>query len=333
MLPDAVRQLLACPGRPVRWPGLVEEIRLRAERPLHLVCSGADCFVSREGRPVAQPAQAYRVTGGDIARALQLLTQNSVYACEEELRQGFITLAGGHRVGLAGRAVLEGGRNRLLKPVTALNYRVARAVQGAADAVLPHIIGPSGVCSTLIASPPQAGKTTLLRDLVRQLSDGVPRLNWTGAKVGLVDERSEVAGSWQGIPRHDVGARTDVLDACPKAEGMMLMIRSLSPQVLAVDEIGRAEDAEALEEALHAGIAVIATAHSSSWQELRARPVLQKILAGGMFQRAVLLRRNSAGRIPAVFDLTDSPPRELPLIVPAGLKVPAEGGVAACGSS
>jgi stage III sporulation protein AA len=201
--------------------------------------------------------------------------------------------------------VTEGGRIRTLKPVASLNIRIAREVPGAADALLPQLVRGGRFLSTLLISPPQAGKTTMLRDLVRQLSTGVPRLRLPGLKVGLVDERSEVAGCYLGVPQRDVGPRTDVLDGCPKAEGLMLLIRSLSPQVVAADEVGRPEDAQALMEALHAGVAVLATAHGSCLADVRRRPAMAELLRAGAFERAVLLGRSRGpGTVEAVTDLT-----------------------------
>lgn len=287
-------------------PGLrspLEEIRLREGRPLHLVLTQGDCFVGLDGRVVESPNGAWCATRDDMQRTFQLMTGGSVYAWEDEVRSGFLTLAGGHRVGVTGRAVTEAGRIRTLKQVAGLNVRIAREVIGCAGPVLPHIVAGGRVLSTLLISPPQAGKTTVLRDLVRQISYGAPGLR--GCKVGLVDERSEVAGCWEGVPQRDVGPRTDVLDACPKAEGLMLLVRSLSPQVVAVDEIGRAADAEAVLEALHAGVAVLATAHGSSVEDVSRRPALAELVRSGAFDRAVVLcRSRGPGTVEAVVDLT-----------------------------
>lgn len=287
-------------------PGLrspLEEIRLREGRPLHLVLTQGDCFVGSDGRAVPDPRGAWCAGRDDLQRTFQLMTGGSVYAWEDEVRSGFLTLFGGHRVGVTGRAVTEAGRIRTLKHVAGLNIRIAREVIGCAGPVLPHIVAGGRVLSTLIISPPQAGKTTVLRDLVRQISYGAPGLR--GCKVGLVDERSEVAGCWEGVPQRDMGPRTDVLDACPKAEGLMLLVRSLSPQVVAVDEIGRAADAEAVLEALHAGVAVVATAHGSSLEDVSRRPALTELVRSGAFDRAVILgRSHGPGTVEAVVDLT-----------------------------
>jgi stage III sporulation protein AA len=286
-------------------PAPLEEIRLREERPLHLVYDGGDAFADPDGRLTPAPAKAVCATHDDLLRTFQLIAQGSVYAWEDEIRGGFLTVAGGHRVGLCGRAVTEGGSIRTIKHVSSLNIRIAREVPGAATALLPRIARAGRLISTLIISPPQAGKTTLLRDLVRQVSTGVPALGLRGCKVGLVDERSEVAGCHAGVPQRDVGPRTDVLDGCPKAEGMMLLIRALSPDVVAVDEIGRPADAEAVMEALHAGVAVLATAHGYGLEDVARRPALAELIRAGAFGRAAVLGRSRGpGTLEQVIDLT-----------------------------
>lgn len=288
-----------------RLPAPLEEIRLREARPLHLVLSGAETFLTANGDLTPDPAQADRATHDDLLRTFQLLAQGSVYAWEDEVRHGFLTIRGGHRVGLAGRAVTENNQLRTIKQVSSLNIRIAREVPGAAAALLPRLVQKGKLMSTLLISPPQAGKTTLLRDLVRLVSTGVPANNLSGSKVGLVDERSEIAGCYAGVPQRDVGPRTDVLDACPKAEGLMLLIRALSPQVVAVDEIGRPEDAAAVMEALHAGVAVLATAHANTLDDLRRRPALAELLNAGAFQRvAVIGRSRGPGTVEQLIDLT-----------------------------
>ncbi|HHY91737.1 MAG TPA: stage III sporulation protein AA [Firmicutes bacterium] len=255
------------------------EIRLRLGRPVMLVGRDRD-FTLADVPSLEQAA---------MDQTLQFLTQSSLYAREEELRQGFITLPGGHRVGLVGRAVLEQGRIRTLKHISGLNIRLARQIPGAADAVLPYLIEHGMVLSTLIVSPPGAGKTTLLRDLIRQVSTGVPALGLRGCKVGVVDERSELAASYHGVPQNDVGPRTDVLDGAGKAEGIILLLRSMSPQVIATDEVGSAADIAALEQALVSGVRLIATAHGEGLADLEQRPFLRELVARELFSRIVCL--------------------------------------------
>lgn len=138
------------------------------------------------------------------------------------------------------------------------------------------MVNKGNVCHTLIISPPMCGKTTLLRDLIRQVSDGNTYL--PGMSVGVVDERSEIAGSYQGIPQNDLGIRTDILDCCPKAEGMMMLIRSMSPEVVAVDELGDYEDIHAIESVIHCGCKLFATVHGSSIEDIKRKPLMQRLV-------------------------------------------------------
>ncbi|MDA8235997.1 MAG: stage III sporulation protein AA [Clostridia bacterium] len=289
ILPGELRRIIS--QLPTSSLNLLAEIRLRSERPLMVNLIQQDAFLTREGSIISDPADAYRVTGEDMLKTIQLMSNSSVYALEEELRNGFLTLPGGHRVGLVGKVNLSEGRIKTISHIGGLNIRVARQFPGTADKVLPFIIEKetNRLYHTLILSPPCCGKTTLLRDVVRQVSNGIPALGFLGVTVGVVDERSEIAGCYKGVPQLDVGLRTDVLDACPKAQGMILLIRSMAPEVLAVDEIGRMEDIQALEEALNAGIRVLATIHGSSIEDLNRRPALDYLLKQGIFQRFVVL--------------------------------------------
>jgi stage III sporulation protein AA len=292
-----------------------EEIRIRRNRPLEWIGGGISRFVTSDGTWTEHSEEAYKPGPDDCSSLLDLLTRHSLYSYEEELKRGFITAVGGHRVGLAGKAVLEHGSVRLLRDISGFNIRLARERPGVALPVLPLLYDPfdKELAHTLIVSPPQQGKTTLLRDLARLLSYG----GWNeggrkvkGRKVGIIDERSEIAGCTDGVPRYDVGPRTDVLDGCPKAEGMMMMIRSMSPEVLIVDEIGRAEDAIAIEEALHAGIRVIATAHGRDPEDAGRRPVLRGLMDARVFGRYVVPRRKGeAGLTCSVYDSEGRPLR------------------------
>lgn len=265
------------------------EVRLRAGQPLQVVAGGDDVFLDAAGRPVGAAA-AYVTSGEDVAKTLQLISRNSLYAFEEELRQGFITVAGGHRIGLAGQAVVTGGELKTLRNIAAMNIRLAREIRGAADGVAAYVAAPPRmVFSTLVISPPRCGKTTVLRDLARQLSGGIACLGFAGVQVGVVDERSELAACQDGVPTADLGPRADVLDGCPKAVGMLMMIRSMAPQVIVTDELGREADAMAVREARHAGVAVVASAHGRDAADIAARPHIGALLAERVFERYVIL--------------------------------------------
>jgi stage III sporulation protein AA len=288
---------------PSGWAERIEEIRMRARRPLEVVTADGFAFVSPDGRPVVRPQGAYHVSEEDCLQTLNLLSHYSLYAFEEEVQRGFVTVAGGHRVGLVGKAVVENGRVRHLRDIAGFNVRIARERPGAAKGVLPLLLTGGRLLSTMIVSPPQCGKTTLLRDLVRMVSNGVPELGLCPRKVGVVDERSEIAGCVRGVPTLDVGVRTDVLDGCPKAEGMMMMIRAMSPEVLVTDELGRREDALAVQEAAGAGVVLLVTAHGQDLNDVARRPVLSAIVQSGAFDRFVVLsRRKGPGTVEGVYD-------------------------------
>lgn len=279
----------------------LEEIRIRQDRPLMVCSRGRDYFICFDGNPTNNYSEAYLVTKQDTRRILELMANYSIYAFDEELRNGYITLRGGYRVGLAGKVALDNGRIKTLQYITSFNIRISREILGVADKVIPYIVKGNQVFHTLILSSPQMGKTTLIRDLIRQLSDGFP--GFKGVKVGVVDERSEIAGCYQGTPQKQIGVRTDILDGCPKAIGIMMLIRSMSPNIIVTDEIGRVEDVSAIEDALNAGITMITTAHSYGLDDAQKRPILSSILAKGIFERILILGNGlGTGTLQKVYD-------------------------------
>lgn len=302
-VPANIRQMIG--SLPQKMLEEIEEFRLKVGAPFIVYGGGESFFVTGDGHLSRDRTRAYVVTREDAEKALQLMCDCSVYSIEDELREGYITIRGGHRVGVVGKAVTEGGRVRTIKDISGLNIRVSRQVIGCADSLMPHILrGGDGIYNTLIISPPQCGKTTLLRDIIRQLSDGIPALGFTGMKVGVVDERSELAGCYQGIPQNSIGIRTDVLDACPKAQGIMMLIRAMSPMVIATDELGRPEDLLAIEDAVRAGVNIITTVHGWNLEDAMQKPVIGKLLRDGVFERAVVLsRRRGPGTVEQVIDV------------------------------
>lgn len=292
VLPDSIKAIVSAFTKVDQ----IEEIRIRVNRPLEIVCGGRPSYPSSMG------VSTYLVTVEDGVHLMNKLSQYSLYAFEEELRRGYITIKGGHRVGLAGKVITEKGQVKAIRDVSSFNIRVARQKEGIAKPLAPFLYKDRWL-NTLIIGPPQAGKTTLLRDLARVASEGLSDWNIQSSKVGIVDERSEIAGCIKGVPQHNLGPRIDVLDSCPKAEGIMMMIRSLSPEVIVVDEIGRQEDAEAILEALNAGVQMIMTAHGYSIENVLKRPTLKKLLDVQLFDRFVEMSRlNGQNRIKRILD-------------------------------
>ena len=284
-LPDTIQKMIK--RLPIYLLQDMEEIRIRENRPLMVYSNGREYFVSQEGTISSRRDTAYQITADDTQKLLQLISDYSLYAFDEEIRNGYLTLRGGHRVGMTGKAVLEDGKIRTMKYIKSFNIRISREVIGAADKIMPYLLTGKDICHTLILSPPQMGKTTLLRDLARKISDGFP--GFQGLKVGVVDERSEIAGCWHGLPQKKIGFQTDVLDGCPKAAGIMMMIRSMSPRVIITDEIGRVEDVAAIQEALNACIRIITSAHAAGIKDALARPFLSSLLESRIFERVAVL--------------------------------------------
>ena len=253
--------------------GELQEIRMRINSPLMIRQRGKEYKLTEEGKLLRcngneqyEKENIHYVDRCELMETMEYIAGYSLYAYEDELRQGFLTIQGGHRVGVAGKILMEEGKVRSIRYISFLNIRLAHQVEGCADKVMPFIVENGEVCHTLIISPPCCGKTTLLRDVIRQISNGNA---WCeGKNVGVVDERSEIGGAYQGVPQNDLGIRTDLLDCCPKAEGMMMLIRSMSPEVVAVDEIGDYGDIKAIESVLNCGCRLIATVHGSSVEDI-----------------------------------------------------------------
>lgn len=273
----------------------IYEIRLRVGRPVFLTSEQGEYFLKIRGR------EPYLVTREDIQESLEYISGYSLYAYEDEIRQGYLSIQGGHRVGITGKVILDGDRIRGMKYISCINMRLSHEIRGCARKVMPYVQNRKGISHTLIVSPPRCGKTTLLRDMIRLLSTGWEE--FPGVTVGVVDERSELAGCYEGIPQNDLGQRTDILDGCPKAEGMQMLLRSMSPTVIAVDELGKEEDFRAVESVIHCGCRLLATAHGNCLEELWEQPFFQRLRRMRVFERYIFLAcYERAGIIEGIYD-------------------------------
>lgn len=277
----------------------LQEIRLRVNMPLMIIYKNREYRLDYGGHLLAginNEEESVVVTPDDVRETMALVSNYSLYAYEDEIRQGYITIKGGHRVGIAGKIILENERIKSIQYISFMNIRLSHQVKGCADTVLPYILEDGRLCHTLIISPPCCGKTTMLRDIIRQVSGG-------GQSVGVVDERSEIAACYLGIPQNEVGIRTDVLDGCPKAHGMLMLLRSMSPQIIAVDEIGSQEDIRAIAYVINCGCKLLATVHGSSVEDLMSKPVLSRLVREKFFERYIVLNnRGKIGNIEAVYN-------------------------------
>lgn len=285
LLPEPVRRAILSAMAP---GAMLQEIRMRIGQPVICQIDGKEniLFENDTGK------RELLCEKQQLEQVLERASECSLYACHDELRQGFLTIRGGHRIGISGQAVCEEGRIRTISYVSGLNIRVAHELKGCAKKAFFWLRNGQGICSALIISPPGGGKTTLLRDLIRMLSNGAA--GFGGLKVGVVDERSELAASYHGMAQNDMGIRTDLFDGCPKPEGIRCLIRAMSPQVIAVDELGGKKDRRAIEQAMFSGCAMLCSVHGGSYQEVAKRPGICSLIREGRFERYLLLADGSA---------------------------------------
>ncbi|MGG7077673.1 stage III sporulation protein AA [Clostridium sardiniense] len=270
----------------------IQEIRIKINKPIIIYTNEGEVILSNE------------VTKEEFKFIIQRISNYSIYAYEEEIKQGFITLKGGHRVGIAGECVMENNKIKTIKNISSLNIRISKEVIGCGKKVLKYITNNNIVRNTLIISPPKCGKTTILRDITRILSSGDMKENLMGKKVVVIDERSEIGASYVGIPQMNLGIRTDILDNCLKKEGMLMAIRSLSPDVLICDEIGTEEDINALNTAFNSGVNIVVTVHGSNLEDIKKRRAFDNLLLSGIIERVIVLsNRLGVGTIENVYSI------------------------------
>lgn len=265
----------------------LEEIRIRVGRPVLLRCGDQEKLLGC--------TRDQAVSSKTMEAICASILGYSAYAYQEELAEGYVTLSSGFRVGFCGRAVTEGESVKTLRDISSLNIRRARALVGISERCLPYLISDSGrFYNTLIISPPKCGKTTLLRDLVRSLSS-------RGFQMGVCDERNELSGSLYGGFAYDLGARTDVLSGCPKEKGMVMLLRSMAPDIIAADEIGRERDCAAMAAASAAGVGLLTTIHGETFDDV-CRSGVGKMVEQGLFSRLIFLSgKPKVGTIAGIF--------------------------------
>jgi len=268
----------------------LEELRINAGLPLMGVFGGFDRFIAEDGSFADRPEEAFIVGREEVEELFYRLCEHSVYAYQEDIARGFLTLRGGCRAGICGRVVYQGQTIRGMKDISSVCIRISRELKGCAEEVFPFIrSGRHDIFNTMVISPPRCGKTTILRDLCRIISTGSEKADFAGLRTVIVDERSEIAACWRGVAQNDCGPRTDVLDGCRKHDGIEMALRGMSPAVIVVDELGSRQDAESVKMAWNAGARIVATAHAYDIGDLKERLGFGMLIGKGGFERYVVL--------------------------------------------
>ncbi len=271
----------------------LEEIRLRTQKPIILKLNDGDKIIK------------HTVSTEEILACLQMSCENSIYSYQNQIAEGFITVKGGHRVGITGSCVIDQGKVININYIYSLNFRVARQVVGSSHKLLKHIINleENNVYNTLIIAPPGAGKTTILRDLIKQIASGIKEIKFKAIDVGVVDERGEIAALYKGMPQNDIGIKTDVIENVHKSIGMRMLIRSMAPKVIVADEVGNEKDIEAINYAVCSGCKGIFTAHGSSIEDVMLNPVLKTLSNNHIFDKLIFLDPITKGNIKEVYEI------------------------------
>ena len=275
-----------------KWKnGKLEEIRLRGNKPFSL----------KFGQE--QEITDYIVSQQEILQAFEKICESSIYSYRKQICDGYITIRGGNRVGIVGSAVVDNGQVININYISSLNFRIASQRIGCSNKVIEDIIDNENdnIYNTLIVSPPGCGKTTLLRDIIRNISNGIKVIGFSGKTVGVVDERGEIAAMYKGIPQNDIGIRTDVIDNMPRPEAMRILVRSMAPDVIACDEIGSVEDIKAINYAMCSGVKGIFTVHGKDLEEINRNTELSKLLKNNVFERIIILNPKKKGETECIY--------------------------------
>lgn len=276
----------------------IREIRLRSDNPVIVVCGRESKFISKTGRLTdVYSGLNLKTDANEITDIFRRLCGYSVHSCTDAINRGYITVAGGHRAGVAGTAVSENGKITAVRDICCINLRIAREIKGAADEIYGKLFS-KGLSSVIIAGPPSSGKTTVLRDLVRQLS-GVERGRMY--KTFVCDERGEIGASVSGIPQNDLGINTDIISSYPKNEGIIIGLRSFSPDIVVCDEIATDEEVCAVESGLNSGVCFALSVHARDERELRTKQIVKRLLNSGAFGNVVLLSSSEAGKAEKIY--------------------------------
>ena len=271
----------------------LEEIRIRNGRPIILKMNDCEKIIK------------YDVVTEDILFCLQHICENSIYSYQNQISCGFITVKGGHRVGISGSCVIENGKVININYIYSLNFRIAREILGSSNKILKKIVNleENNIHNTLIASCPGAGKTTVLRDLIRQISSGIKEMKFKAINVGVVDERGEITALYKGLPQNDIGIKVDIIENTEKSVGINMLVRSMAPKVVVADEIGNTNDIVAINYAVCSGVRGIFTAHGSNMADLSLNPIIKELILMNVIERIIFLDENKKGNIKEVFYL------------------------------